>query len=166
MTFPARASVTLLSPLCQGTCGAWTDGCSHKSLSGMSSCSDVAAHLICSFETSSCHLIGKIFRPPLELCVKGELLGLSSAYKTAGWSVTELLYLLTCMCWLAQPCSGLVWCKELRDLLQQIWHHVEPLAPRSLPQTDLQIGLCTPLTEISQQLLVGLPWNLVAEFST
>ena len=59
--------------------GWQTDRSSHKWLTGMSSCSDVAVHLICSFEMSSCRLIGKFFRLPLKLWGDGELHGLSSA---------------------------------------------------------------------------------------
>lgn len=59
--------------------GQQTDGSSHKWLSGMSSSSDVAVHLFCSFEMSSCPLIGKFSRPSLKHCADGELHRLTKA---------------------------------------------------------------------------------------
>lgn len=66
---------------------------SPKCLSGMSSSRDVAAHLFCSFEMSSFHLIGKFFRPPLKRCGDGELHRLTSAENQAV-EVTEMLFVL------------------------------------------------------------------------
>lgn len=81
MTFPTQrlrlgCLRSVMKPLVRGQ---QTDGSSHKWLSGMSSSSDVAVHLFCSFEMSPNPQIRKFFRPSFERRIDGELHRLTKA---------------------------------------------------------------------------------------